>query len=179
MFAGQRYILRKPIALIGFMGSGKTSVAKLLEKHTGIKAVDTDKLVVQLTRQAVSEIINNQGEDTFRKLEAKVLSNIVEQEKCIIATGGGCVESAVSRGILKDCFTIWLKVDAKNAEKRIEDFSSRPMFKDIDNATNILQKRDDIYEQYSDAVVNTNNKSLSAVVKEVQDILLKQGVLQF
>lgn len=179
MFDGQRYFIKKPIALIGFMGSGKSSVAKLLEKHTGIKSVDTDKLVVQRTRQAVSEIINNQGEDAFRKLEAKVLSDVVENEKCIIATGGGCVESAVSRGILKDCFTVWLKVDAINAEKRIEDFAQRPMFKDIDNATNVLAKRNDTYQQYSNAAVDTNDKSLSAVVKEVFDILIKKDIIRY
>ena len=51
MFAGQRYLLKKPVALIGFMGSGKSSVAKLLSEHTGIKYGDTDKEVVQFTKK--------------------------------------------------------------------------------------------------------------------------------
>lgn len=174
---GQRYFIKKPIALIGFMGSGKSSVAKLLEEHTGIKSYDTDKIIVQTQRQTVSEIINNQGEEAFRKIEAKVLSNIVEGGKAIISTGGGCVESAVSRGVLKDCFVVWLKVDAKNSESRIEDISQRPMFKDIENAINILAKRDAIYEQYCDVEINTNNKTLSNVVKEVLDALVKNGAL--
>lgn len=106
MFSGQRYFIKKPIALIGFMGSGKSSVAKLLSEHTGIKSVDTDKEIVQRTKQTVSEIINTQGEKAFRDLEAKVLSSLVEEKKLIIATGGGCIESAVSRGILKDCFCV-------------------------------------------------------------------------
>lgn len=179
MFAGQRYFIRKPIALIGFMGAGKTSVAKLLEKHTGIKSVDTDQLVVQQTKQTVSEIINNRGIDEFRRIEAKVISDLIEHEKCIIATGGGIVESAVARGVLKNCYCVWLKVDAKNSEKRIEDFSARPMFKDVENAANLIEKRSEFYEQYSDASVNTNNKSLSNVVKEVRDCLVKAGVLQY
>lgn len=106
MFGGQRYFIKKPVALIGFMGAGKTSVAKLLEEHTGIKSVDTDKAVVQVTRQAVSEIINNQGEEEFRKIEAKVLSDIVEDQKVIIATGGGIIETAVARGTLKQCYCV-------------------------------------------------------------------------
>ena len=106
MFGGQRYFIKKPVALIGFMGAGKTSVAKLLEEHTGIKSVNTDKAVVQVTRQAVSEIINNQGEEEFRKIEAKVLSDIVEDQKVIIATGGGIIESAVARGTLKQCYCV-------------------------------------------------------------------------
>lgn len=179
MFGGQRYFIKKPVALIGFMGSGKTSVAQLLEKHTGIKSVDTDKAVVQYRKQTVSEIINNQGEDEFRKVEAKVLGDLIEEDKYIIATGGGIIESAVSRGLLKQCYCVWLKVDAKTSAKRIEDFSTRPMFKDIENAENLIAKRDEIYEQYSDFTVNTNNKPLSSVVREIRDQLLKAGVLQF
>lgn len=179
MFAGQRYFIRQPIALIGFMGSGKTSVAKLLSEHTGIKSVDTDDLVVQTTKQTVSEIINKRGENEFRAIEAKVLSDLIEHEKCIIATGGGIIESAVSRGVLKNCFCVWLKVDAKTSAKRIEDFSTRPMFKDIENAENLIARRNEIYEQYSDVSVNTNGKPLSNVVKEVRDCLLKAGALQY
>lgn len=179
MFSGQRYIVKKPIALIGFMGSGKTSVAKLLEEHTGIKSVDTDKAVVQISKQTVSEIINTRGESEFREIEAKVLSDLVEEKKLIIATGGGCVESAVSRGILKKCFCVWLKVDAKNSAKRIDDFSQRPMFKDVENAENLISKRDEIYEQYSDICVNTSNKALSTVVSEVLDALIREGILNY
>ena len=179
MFGGQRYFIKKPVALIGFMGSGKTSVAQLLEKHTGIKSVDTDKAVVRYRKQTVSEIINNQGEDEFRKVEAKVLGDLIEEDKYIIATGGGIIESAVSRGLLKQCYCVWLKVDAKTSAKRIEDFSTRPMFKDIENAENLIARRDEIYEQYSDFTVNTNNKPLSSVVREIRDQLLKAGVLQF
>lgn len=179
MWGSQRYLIRKPVALIGFMAAGKTSVAKLLEEHTGIKAVDTDEAIVQYTRQTISEIINNQGEEDFRRVEAKVLGELVEEQKLIISTGGGIIESAVSRGILKQCYCVWLKVDAKNSAKRIEDFSTRPMFKDIENAENLLARRNEIYEQYSDVAVNTNNKALSAVVREVRDDLLKAGILQY
>ena len=70
-------------------------------------------------------------------------------------------------------------MDAKNSAKRIEDFSTRPMFKDIENAENLLARRNDIYEQYADCVVNTNNKALSAVVREVRDDLLKAEILQY
>ena len=80
---------------------------------------------------------------------------------------------------MKQCYCVWLKVDAKNSAKRIEDFSTRPMFKDIENAENLLARRNDIYEQYADCIVNTNNKPLSAVVREVRDDLLKAGILQY
>ena len=72
-----------------------------------------------------------------------------------------------------------MKVDAKTSARRIEDFSTRPMFKDIENAENLIARRNEIYEQYSDASVNTNGKPLSNVVKEVRDCLLKAGVLQY
>lgn len=179
MWGSQRYLIRKPVALIGFMAAGKTSVAKLLEEHTGIKRVDTDEAIVQYTRQTISEIINNQGEEEFRRVEAKILGEHVEKQKLFIATGGGVIESAVSRGILKQCYCIWLKVDAKTSAKRIGDVTNRPLFIDFEHAEKLLARRNEIYEQYSDFAINTNNKPLSDVVREAQDHLLKVGILQY
>lgn len=179
MLPGQRYFISKPIALIGFMGAGKTSIAKLLEEHTGIKSYDTDKQVVASTQKTVSEIINNEGEESFRKIETKVFTELVEKGNCIIATGGGIIESAASRGELKKCFSVWLQVDSTNSSKRIDDYSKRPMFKDIENASNLLIRRNDIYSQYSDVAIDTNNKAISQVLKEVMDALIKAEVLQY
>lgn len=179
MLSTQRYFIKESIFLIGFMGSGKTSIAKLLSQQTGIPFKDTDKEIVQLSKQTVSEIINNQGEQSFRKFEAEVLQRLLDGPKQIIATGGGCVESAVSRGILKNCFCVWLDVDAKNSSERIEDFSQRPMFKDIENAENLIDKRKDTYSQYADIKIDTNNKSLSDVCAELLQALIKADVLQY
>lgn len=173
----QQFFIKKPIAIIGFMGSGKTSVAELLSKQTGISYCDTDQLIVKSTKQTISEIIHLNGEAEFRKLEARILYDEA-QKKQIIATGGGCVESAVSRGALKDCFVVWLDVSSKIAADRIDDYATRPMFKDIENAENVLKKRNDVYEKCSDLKVDTDNKKLADVVLEVKRGLIQAGVLQ-
>lgn len=175
-----RYFVRESIYLIGFMGSGKTSVGKLLSAHTGIDFVDTDKEVVQITKNTISEIFKTRGENEFRKVEASVLADIAESgKKLIVATGGGCVESAVSRGILKNCFCVWLDVDAKIAGERLEDSISRPMFQDVENAESVLKRRNPLYEQYSDLKINTKNKSIAKVCDEILSGLLKAGVLKY
>lgn len=179
MVSLQRYFIKKPISLIGFMGSGKTSVAKLLSKHTGIKYIDTDSEIIQKTRMTISEIINNKGEEEFRAIEAKILTDIIDNKKLIISTGGGCVESAISRGVLKDTFCIWLDVSPENASQRIENYKSRPMFKDFENADNMFKKRNKFYKEYSDVKINTNNKSITEVVQEVLDYLLKEKIIQY
>lgn len=179
MFSGQRYFIKRPVALIGFMGAGKTSVAKLLSEHTGINYFDTDAEIVNATKKTVSEIINNDGEAQFRAIEANVFQDIINRGKFIISTGGGIVQSAISRGELKNCYCVWLKVSAINSENRIENISNRPMFKDVDNAKKLLTIRDEIYEKYCDAIVDTNDKSLSDVVSEVREKLIADEILQY
>lgn len=176
---GQKFFIDKHIALIGFMGAGKTSASELLSSHTGINCVDTDKLIVDITKKTISEIINNEGEDSFRKIEANVLERILDGNKCIISTGGGIVDSAIGRGALKRCYTVWLEVDYFHSRQRIDDLSSRPLFKDFDNASELLEKRNEIYSQYSDFKVNTNNKDVSQVVFDIQNHLLKEGILRY
>ncbi|MDO5329115.1 MAG: shikimate kinase [Coriobacteriia bacterium] len=178
MLVGQQFYIKKPIALIGFMGSGKSSVAKLLSEQTGIEFVDTDKLVVQRCKQTISEIINSRGESAFRKIEADILDEVTRDKKIIVATGGGCVESAVSRGALKNCFVVWLNVSSKTAADRIIDFSSRPMFKDIENAENVLAQRNNRYEKCSNVEIDTDGKKLDDVVQEVKRVLIRKGILQ-
>lgn len=107
------------------------------------------------------------------------MQRVIESKKQIIATGGGIVDTAVGRGLLKQCFCIWLKVDAPEAQRRIYDSASRPLFKDLENAENLIKVRDEHYEQFCDISIDTMNQSVTDIVAQVMDVLIKENVLQY
>lgn len=179
MNLGQKFFIEKHIAFIGFMGSGKTSVSNILSEQTGISCLDTDNLIVDFTKKTISEILNTSGIDAFRRIEACVLDRIIDEKKCIISTGGGIVDSAIGRGSLKKCYCVWLQVNAFNSRKRIKDLSSRPLFKNVENAAELIEKRDKIYDQYCDFKIDTNDKDLHQVVFEVKNHLINTEILHY
>ncbi len=83
-------IMTRPnIIITGFMGTGKTTVGKLLATHLGYDFVDTDELIVARSGQTVEEIFREKGEEAFRKMEAAVATELGGNEGLVIATGGG------------------------------------------------------------------------------------------
>ncbi|MBI5207500.1 MAG: shikimate kinase, partial [Candidatus Firestonebacteria bacterium] len=90
------------IILIGFMGTGKSSIGKLLAKKKNKQFVDIDEEIEKSENLSITEIFNNYGEDYFRDLESKYLQRIIEQKKdCVIACGGGVVLKEKNINLLK------------------------------------------------------------------------------
>lgn len=114
----------KNIALIGFMGSGKSTFGKLLSKHYNIKFIDLDKFITKKEKKTIPEIFNNYGEKKFRKLERKYLEKVVKKNNIILACGGGtpCFFNNIYL-INKHFNTIYLK---KNTEKIIQTLKKKP-----------------------------------------------------
>ena len=79
------------LSLIGFMGSGKSTIASRLADNLGFDFVDTDALIEKTALKSINEIFNDEGEGVFRKLECQVLEDLVGREGLVIATGGGIV----------------------------------------------------------------------------------------
>ena len=79
------------LSLIGFMGSGKSTIASRLADNLGFDFVDTDALIEKTASKSINEIFNDEGEGVFRKLESQVLEDLVGREGLVIATGGGIV----------------------------------------------------------------------------------------
>lgn len=79
------------VILIGFMGSGKSEVARRLGDKLGISVVDTDQMILEHTgRTSVAEIFDSEGEDFFRELETRVIKELLGKEHIIVSTGGWC-----------------------------------------------------------------------------------------
>ncbi|MDQ1349925.1 MAG: Shikimate kinase [Acidobacteriota bacterium] len=146
------------IALVGFMGSGKSYIGKQLAQRMGFVFKDLDELIEKKAGQSVPEIFSKQGEGIFRRLEKEALAEVLQSEgRVVIACGGGVVLDAENRELLKNnCLVIWLYSSIETSLKRIPK-GTRPLLDCADpvkEAQRILDERLFYYAQAADLVVS-------------------------
>jgi shikimate kinase len=137
------------IALTGFMGVGKSSVARHLEHLTGCRRIDLDSLVEESAGRTIADIIDNQGMDSFRKLEAEILTGVLEIDSgCILSLGGGTWTIPGNRELIKHHgFTsVWLESSFDHCWYNIK-FSrkERPLARDKARARRLFDERQTVY----------------------------------
>ena len=100
------------VAIVGYMGSGKTTLGRLLAHATGLEFVDLDRTIVKMAGKEIPEIFAEQGEDLFRDLEHQALREALDgQSPCIVACGGGVVVRPENRALLQEVTTVFLRED--------------------------------------------------------------------
>ena len=172
------YELSRPVFLVGFMGAGKTSVARRLARVCRLASVDMDTYLERREGRKVKAIFTEAGEEGFRVIETDVLRELAEKDPLLVSCGGGVVLKEENRAILKRAgFVIHLKVTAEEAASRISDTSTRPLFQDLEAARKRCVERAPLYDEVADAVVDTAGKSVVAIAREVAALLEKEGVL--
>lgn len=160
----------KPIALTGFMGSGKSTVGKALATRLGCDFVDLDAQIVARCGKSIPEIFAC-GEATFREAEFQTLRALLEERKgkLVIALGGGCIIHAPSRElILGCCRSIYLHASLDCIRKRIgPSDSNRPLFS---NAEALYSERQALYQQ-AEISVETDDTPVYEIVNRLVRIL--------
>ncbi len=164
----------KNIALIGFMGTGKTSVGKKLAQDLGYSFVDTDQEVERITGLTVAEIFKKHGEIRFRSEESLALKRLLKAEGQVIATGGGIVLKPENVGLLKEqTFVVALTARPEVIYQRVETRDSRPLLKGGDLMAKIIQlmeERKDAYD-FADLVVDTSELSPRMIADKIAQAL--------
>jgi shikimate kinase len=158
------------IALIGFMGTGKSSVGRLLADQLHFDFLDTDELVESRAGKCISEIFSSDGEAAFRQHELEVVAALVARHKAIIATGGGVGASPVNLASLKEhALVVCLWASPERIWDRVRGQTHRPLLKDPDPLAKIRQllaAREACYKQ-ADVVMNTEAHSMTEVAQQV------------
>ncbi len=155
------------IVLIGFMGSGKSSIGRALAKQKGLYFIDTDALIESFEGQKIRDMFEQKGEAYFRECEKKCFEWLSKNvSNAVISTGGGM--PTVIDDFSKLGKTIYLKVNFDTLLERLkaEEFDKRPLFSNIEFAKKIFEAREWVYSAKADLVIDAN-VSFEEVLKEV------------
>ena len=173
------YELDRPVFLVGFMGAGKTSVARKLARMAGVASVDMDTYIERCEHKRVKDIFAEVGEEGFRAIETQTLYELgMKKDPMVISCGGGVVLRPENRKALSELGLVeYLSVTAVEAASRISDVSSRPLFGDLQNAQRVINERLPLYEEVADVTIDTVGRGSSSIAHEVFDILKEKGVL--
>jgi len=163
------------IFIVGLMGSGKTSIGKLLAKRTGRLFIDTDNEIIKELGMTITEIFNKFGKNYFRDLEHKILSKVKSIENHVISTGGGVILKLENIKIMKNSGTIiFLDIDVETQLSRVRNKKNRPLLDSnnmVESLVNIKKERDYIYKNISDYIISISEKNKSEIVGEIQNYI--------
>ncbi len=164
------------IALIGFMGTGKTSVARDIAKRAGCGMLDTDAEIERAAGRKVADIFTRHGEAEFRGLEAIEVAKMAGMRRAVVACGGGVVTVPENARVLREtCRTVWLWADVRTIMGRLEGDGTRPLLRAAsaggreNAAREILSSRLRQYASASDIVVSTQGRTPGAVAELILD----------
>jgi shikimate dehydrogenase len=163
------------IVLIGFMGSGKSTVAAIVAKKLGEHLIEIDQLTEKIAGKKIKELVKSGGEELFRTYEAQAVKELENIANAVISTGGGTVLNEESFKILSSppSVVIYLKAKFATISKRLLDLSERPLFKDPAQAQKLYDSRASKYELIADRIVNTDHLSAEEVASEIIKLLPK------
>jgi shikimate kinase len=165
--------------LIGPMGAGKSAVGRQLARMLHLDFVDSDDEIESRTGVDIPFIFEKEGEEGFRKREARVIDDLSQLEGIVLATGGGAVSNADSRNRLgARGFVIYLYTSVKQQLERTNRGRERPMLENGDRAEvleRLMAERDPLYREIADLVVNTDGRRVQTVAKEIQQALAGDG----
>jgi shikimate kinase len=161
---------KQNIFLVGFMGSGKSTVGRRLAKRLGFDFADLDQLLVEREGRNIPEIFATEGEDLFRDCEQAVLAAQADRSRTVFATGGGIVGRAANRALMKQLGTVvYLRVDWATLERRLSRSSGRPLADPqhgMESVRRLWQSRQSWYEE-ADLVIDANQLSIKGVVETI------------
>jgi len=167
----------KNIFLIGLMGSGKTTIGRILSKSLNKDFYDSDHVVEEKTGVKVPLIFEYEGEVGFRKREESVLKELVCHKNIVLATGGGVILSKNNCKLLSDNgHVIYLKSNCKDLVARMTGDQSRPLLQEGDlkeTLESLFKLRDPMYSSISDYIIETSDKRAKEISSEIEFFIKK------
>jgi len=172
--------MKTNIVLIGFMATGKTTVAKAIAQKLGKKYVSTDDMVAERSKKTITQIFKEEGEREFRRLEMEAIEKASRMRNAVIDCGGGAVLNRINIERLKQGgVIILLKASPKVVlERNLRDDGKRPLLEVKDQASvirELLASRTPLYQNSADYEVDTTNLTVEEVVAKVVEIFQNTG----
>lgn len=167
--------------LVGMMGSGKTTVGRLLAKELGYHFFDTDAVIEQSQKKSINEIFVEAGETAFRDLETEVLAQLSSCVRLAIATGGGIVLKRKNWSYLRHGLIVWLDAPVDLLHARLQNDTTRPLLKESDLSAklqSLLEQRQALYAQADLRITlqpgETPEQIATRVITEIPTVLCSE-----
>lgn len=165
------YAGKKHIALIGFMGTGKSSVSRELHKVTGWPEIDTDQKIVDMEGYPISQIFSEKGESYFRRLETDLIDELGPLPPGIISCGGGMALRDINvKKLHAIADVVLLTATPETIYDRVKDSTNRPLLNgnmNIPYIRELMEKRRPFYEKAANIVVSTDGRTVSEIAGEI------------
>tara|TARA_B100000029_G_scaffold285022_1_gene278872 strand:+ start:217 stop:729 length:513 start_codon:yes stop_codon:yes gene_type:complete len=161
--------LKKNLVLLGMMGSGKSTIGRLLAKKLNLRFVDIDNYIEFISKMKIAEFFKKKGENSFRKLEQKVTLKFLKKIGYVISLGGGgFVNEKIRKEVKKNAIDIWLNCSSEILIKRIRKNNKRPLVAKMNDIEleNLIISRSKIYSK-SKYRVNCKNMSKFKIVNKI------------
>ncbi len=161
------------IVLIGFMGSGKSSISRGLNRKYGLDIVEMDEIIAEREGMSISDIFKVHGEEYFRNLETNLLIELQGKTGVVISCGGGTPLRDVNAAEMKKNGKVFfLSAKPETILERVKNNHDRPLLegnKNVDFIANLLNERMPKYMNCADVVVETDGRSVDEICSEIMD----------
>lgn len=165
----------KNIFLIGFMGCGKSTIARKLSKKLGIEQVEMDEAIVQEQGMQITEIFEKYGEEHFRDIETDLVTRLQSKNGVIVSCGGGAGLREENRRMMKAAGVIvWLTAEPETILERVKHSTDRPVLNgrmNVEYIAELMERRRACYEASADFMVSTDGKEIDAICEDIITLL--------
>jgi len=163
------------VYLVGMMGAGKSTIAKLMARDLGYRCLDTDTIVEQVTGQTIAQIFESEGEAGFRALESQVLGQVAAFQRTVVSTGGGIVLDDRNWGQMRQGSVLWIDVPIEDLYERLKGDRTRPLLNDPDpksKLVSLMTERRDRYALADARITSTNAEAPDSTVRNAIEALI-------
>jgi shikimate kinase len=167
--------MKKNLVIIGFMATGKTSVAQALASKLGKEYVSTDDLIVKKANKDIPKIFEDDGEIKFRELEIEIVKIVSEMDEVVVDCGGGVILNWINVVRLKEKgFIVLLTAPVEKILERSSSSTERPLL-NVQNTKEkiieLLKFREPFYKKAADMIIDTTNQSIDNIITQIVDFL--------
>ena len=161
----------KNIFLIGFMGVGKSTIAKLLAKELNAELIEMDETIEEEAGITINEIFEKYGESHFRDLESALVERIADKGGAVVSCGGGAVLRPENVAAMKkNGRVIFLSATPETIYERVRFSTNRPLLNgnmNVEYIAQLMERRRNVYEQAADMIISTDGKEKSQIIQEI------------
>lgn len=159
------------IFLIGFMGAGKSTIARTLQRELGFPLVEMDERIVQEQGMSINDIFAQYGEAHFREIESQLVVDLGKQEPSIVSCGGGVVVRPENmQNMKKSGRIVLLKASPETIFERVKNSTDRPILNghmNVEYIAELMEKRRALYEEAADITIQTDGKTREQICEEI------------